>query len=128
MMKQERKSSQVFLKLACDYLRCHRPNVGTSRRKFWTSASGLYIYSLLYRVRWLLLVPMLLRGGKTCIDLCFVFKRLASWKKLAVKFEQAQISRKLPQVIASSRSNETQACTSKNVRWLAFSFDQGFNL
>ena len=40
------------------------------------------IYSLLCRVRWLPLVPMLLRGGKTCIDLCFVFKRLASSRKL----------------------------------------------
>ena len=34
--------------------------------------------------------------------------------------------RKPPQVIASWRSNEAQASTSKNLRWLAFSFDKGF--
>ena len=34
LMKLERKSSQVFCKLACDDLRCHLSNVGTSRRKF----------------------------------------------------------------------------------------------
>ena len=43
LIKRECKSSQVFRKWACDDLRCHRSNVGTSRRKFWTSASGLYI-------------------------------------------------------------------------------------
>ena len=43
LIKRERKSSQVFRKLACDDLRCHRSNVGTSRHKFWTSASVLYI-------------------------------------------------------------------------------------
>ena len=33
------------------------------------------IYRVSYiRVHWLPLVPMLLRGGKTCINLCFVFK------------------------------------------------------
>ena len=37
-------------------------------------------------------------------------------KKLAVKFEQAQISRKLTQATASWRSNEAQASTSKNLR------------
>ena len=46
---------------------------------------------------------------KTFIDLCFVFKQLASWKKLAIKFEQAQISRKLSKV---GSTNEAQACTS----------------
>ena len=34
LIKRERKSSQVFRKLACDDLRCHRSNVGTSPRKF----------------------------------------------------------------------------------------------
>ena len=34
LIKRERKSSQVFRKLACDDLRCHLSNVGTSRRKF----------------------------------------------------------------------------------------------
>ena len=41
-------------------------------------------------------------------------------KKLVVKFEQAQISRKPRQVIVSRRSNEAQAKTCDD-----FSFDQG---
>ena len=46
----------------------------------------------------------------------FVFKQLASLRKLeelAMKFEQAQISRKLAQATASWRSNEVQASTCK---------------
>ena len=42
----------------------------------------------------------------------FVFKQLASLRKLeelVMKFEQAQISRKLAQVTARWRSNEVQA-------------------
>ena len=54
-----------------------------------------------------------------------MFKQLASLRKLeelAMKFEQAQISRKPPQVGGQTRYKRTQA---KNVRWLAFSFDKG---
>ena len=65
------------------------------------------------------------RLASTCVLCSNDSQALASWKKLAVKFEQAQISRKPPQVIASWRSNEVQASKSKNLRWLAFSFDQG---
>ena len=45
-----------------------------------------------------------------------------------MKFEQAQISRKLAQVIASWRSNEYKFAQAKDLRWLAFSFDKGFTL
>ena len=66
---------------------------------------------------------MLLRGGKTCIDLCFVFKRLASSrkveKKLAVKFEQAQISRKLTQATTSHRKLAVKRGTSMHKQKLA---------
>ena len=48
LIKRERKTSQVFRTWACDDLRCHRSNVGTSRRKFWTFASGLYICIISY--------------------------------------------------------------------------------
>ena len=41
-----------------------------------------------------------------------------------MKFEQARISRKLVQATTSWQSNEAQA---KNLRWLAFSYDQGLN-
>ena len=50
-----------------------------------------------------------------------VFKQLASLRKLeelAMKFEQAQIRRKLAQATASWRSNEVQA----------FSFDKGLTV
>ena len=82
------------------------------------------------------LVPMLFAGqenwqerlASTCVLCSNDSQALASWKKLAVKFEQAQISRKLTQATASWRSNEAQASTSKNLRWLAFSFDQGLTI
>ena len=69
---------------------------------------------------------MLLRGGKTCIDLCFVFKRLASSRKLeelAMKFEQAQISRKLTQATASHRKLAVKRDTSMHKQKLAMTCD-----
>ena len=52
----------------------------------------------------LILIPC-----KTFIDLCFVFKQLASLKKRAIKFEQAQISRKLAQAIIGSQTRHKHA-------------------
>ena len=55
-----------------------------------------------------------------------VFKQLASLRKLeelAMKFEQAQISRKPSQVGGQTRYDRAEA---KNLRWLAFSFNKGF--
>ena len=42
LIKRERKSSQVFRKLACDYLRCHQSNVGTSRRNLTFASSNVF--------------------------------------------------------------------------------------
>ena len=64
--------------------------------------------------------------GKTCIDLCpLVFciqttRKLSQVeKKLAVKFKQAQISRKLAQATASHRKLAVKRGTSKHKQKLA---------
>ena len=59
------------------------------------------------------------RLASTCVLCSNDSQALASWKKLAVKFEQAQICRKLTQVIASHRKLAVKRDTTKHKQKLA---------
>ena len=69
--------------------------------------------------------PCLILIPKTFIDLCFVFKQLASLRKLKLlnKLKLVASHHKPLQVGDKTRYKHAQA---KNLRWLVCSFDQGF--
>ena len=112
LIKRERKSSQVFRKLACDA-------TGQTSAQV-VASSELPPVDSIYRVHWLPLVPMLLRGRKDLHRLVFCVqttRKLSQVEKnLRWNLNKLKLVASHRKVIASWRSNETQAKTCDDLR------------